>query len=78
MGRIDIPSNDPHEAYTGNSMGRKEDRTLLKQCSLVTAYAGGDDVRKAEANTERIDNTSLQSLLWHRVYGEILEDLPGS
>jgi hypothetical protein len=30
LGRIDIPSNDPHEAYTGNSMGRKEVRTLLR------------------------------------------------
>ena len=49
MGRIDIPSNDPHEAYTGNSMGRKEVRTLLKQFSLVTAYAGGDDVKVSEA-----------------------------
>ena len=49
MGRIDILSNDPHEAYTGNSMGRREVRTLLKQFSLVTAYAGGDEVRKSEA-----------------------------
>ena len=39
MGRIGTPSNDPHEAYTGNSMGRKEDRTLLKRFSLVAAYA---------------------------------------
>ena len=52
MGRIGIPPNDPHEAYTGNSMGRKEVRTFLKQFSLVTAYVGGDDVRKAEANTK--------------------------
>ena len=52
MGRIDTPSNDPHEAYTGNSMGRKEVRTLLKQFSLVTAYAGGDDVKKSEAYTK--------------------------
>ena len=52
MGRIDIPSNDPHEAYTGNSMGRKEVRTLLKQFSLVTAYAGGDDVKTSEAYTK--------------------------
>ena len=52
MGRIDIPSNDPHEAYTGNSMGRKEARTLLKQFSLVIAYAGGDDLRKSEAYTK--------------------------
>jgi len=52
LGRIDTPSNDPHEAYTGNSMGRKEVRTLLKRFSLVTAYAGGDAVRKAEANTK--------------------------
>ena len=59
-------------------MGRKEDRTLLKQFSLVTAYAGGDTVRKAEANTERIDNMSLQGLPWHRLYGEILDGLPGS
>ena len=78
MGRIDTESNDPHEAYTGNSMGRKEGRTLLKQFSLVTADAGGDAVEKAEANTERIDNMSLQGLLWHRLYGEILEGLPGS
>mgnify|MGYP006896058201 CR=1 FL=1 len=33
-------------------MGRREVRTLLKQFSLVTAYAGGDDVRKSEANTK--------------------------
>ena len=66
MGRIDTPSNDPHEAYTGNSMGRKEVRTLLKQFSLVTAYAGGDDVRKSEAYTKG------------SIFGEILEDLPGS
>ena len=52
MGRIDILSNDPHEAYTGNSMGRKEVRTLLKQFSLVTAYAGGDDVKMSEAYTK--------------------------
>ena len=52
MGRIDIASNDPHEAYTGNSMGRKEVRTLLKQFSLVTAYAGGDEVRISEAYTK--------------------------
>ncbi len=52
MGRIDIPSNDPHEAYTGNSMGRKEVRTLLKQYSLVIAYAGGDDFKTSEAYTK--------------------------
>ena len=52
MGRIGTPSNDPHEAYTGNSMGRREVRTLLKQFSLVTAYAGGDDVRISEAYTK--------------------------
>ena len=52
MGRIDTPSNDPHEAYTGNSTGLKEARTLLKQFSLVTAYAGGDDVKKSEAYTK--------------------------
>ena len=52
MGRIDIPSNDPHEAYTGNSMGRKEVRTLLKQYSLVIAYAGGDDFKMSEAYTK--------------------------
>ena len=33
-------------------MGRKEDRTLLKQFSLITAYAGGDDVKKSEAYTK--------------------------
>jgi len=52
LGRIDTPSNDPHEAYTGNSMGRKEARTLLKQFSLVTAYAGGDDVKTSEARAK--------------------------
>ena len=52
MGRIGTPSNDPHEAYTGNSMGRREVRTLLKQFSLVTAYAGGDDVKMSEAYTK--------------------------
>ena len=52
MGRIGTPSNDPHEAYTGNFMGRREVRTLLKQFSLVTAYAGGDDVKKSEAYTK--------------------------
>ena len=52
MGRIGIPSNDPHEAYTGNSMGRREVRTLLKQFSLVTAYAGGDDFKTSEAYTK--------------------------
>ena len=52
MGRIDTASNDPHEAYTGNSMGRKEDRIFLKQFSLVIAGAGGDDVKKSEANTK--------------------------
>jgi hypothetical protein len=52
LGRIDIASNDPHEAYTGNSMGRKEARTLLKQFSLVTAYAGGHDVKMSEAYTK--------------------------
>ncbi len=52
MGRIDIPSNDPHEAYTGTSMGRKEVRTLLKQFSLVTAYAGDDDVKMSETYTK--------------------------
>ncbi|OOP55915.1 MAG: hypothetical protein AYP45_11545 [Candidatus Brocadia carolinensis] len=29
-----------------------EVRTFLKQFSLVTAYTGGNDVRKAEANTK--------------------------
>jgi hypothetical protein len=43
-------------------MGRKEDGTFLKQFSLVTAYAGGDDVKTAEANTNRIDSTSLAEL----------------
>ena len=52
MGRIDTPSNDPHEAYTGNSMGRKEVRTLLKRFSLVIAYAGGDDFKISEAYTK--------------------------
>ena len=52
MGRIGTPSNYPHEAYTGNSMGRREVRTLLKQFSLVTAYAGGDDVKMSEAYTK--------------------------
>ncbi len=52
MGRRDTKSNDPDEAYTRNSVGRKEVRTFLKQFSLVTAYTGGDDVRKAEANTK--------------------------
>ena len=52
MGRIGTPSNDPHEAYTGNSMGRREVRTLLKQFSLVIAYAGGDDVKTSEAYTK--------------------------
>ena len=66
MGRIDIPSNDPHEAYTGNSMGRKEVRTLLKQFSLVIAYAGGDDFKMSEAYTKG------------SIFGEILEGLPGS
>ena len=66
MGRIDIPSNDPHEAYTGNSMGRREVRTLLKQFSLVTAYAGGDDVKVSEAYTKG------------SIIGEILEGLSGS
>ena len=33
-------------------MGRKEVRTLLKQFSLVTAYAGGDDVKTSEAYTK--------------------------
>jgi hypothetical protein len=32
-------------------MGRKGDRAFLKQFSLVTAYADGDDVKKSEANT---------------------------
>ena len=66
MGRIDIPSNDPHEAYTGNSMGRKEVRILLKCFSLDTAYAGGDDVKKSEAYTKG------------SIFGEILEGLSGS
>ena len=66
MGRIGTPSNDPHEAYTGNSMGRREVRTLLKQFSLVTAYAGGDDVRKSEAYTKG------------SIFGEIPEGLSGS
>ncbi len=59
-------SNDPHEAYTGNSMGRKEVRTLLKQFSLDTAYAGGDDVKTSEAYTKG------------SIFGEILEGLSGS
>ncbi len=33
-------------------MGRKEVRTLLKQFSLVTAYAGGDDLKTSEAYTK--------------------------
>jgi len=33
-------------------MGRKEVRTLFKKFSLVTAYAGGDDVKKSEAYTK--------------------------
>ncbi len=66
MGRIDTPSNDPHEAYTRNSMGRKEVRTLLKQFSLVTAYAGGDDVKISEAYTKE------------STFGEIPEGLSGS
>lgn len=48
MGRRDLKSNDPDESYTRKSVGRKEVRTFLKQFSLVTAYTGGDDVRKAE------------------------------
>ena len=52
MGRIGTPSNDLHEAYTWNSMDRKEVRTLLKQFSLVVAYANGDDVKKSEAYTK--------------------------
>ena len=67
MGRIDTPSNDPHEGYTGNYMGHKEDRTILKRFSLVTANAGGDAVRKAEAHTKG----SIRE-------GEIPEGLPGS
>jgi hypothetical protein len=47
-------------------MGRKEVRTLLKQFSLDTAYAGGDDVKISEAYTKG------------SVFGEILEGLPGS
>ena len=66
MGRIDIPSNDPHEAYTGNSMGRKEVRTLLKQFSLVTAYAGGDDVKMPEANTKG----SIRARSWRACRGQ--------
>ncbi len=52
IGKERHKSNDPDEAYTRNSVGRKEVRTFLKQFSLVTAYTGGDDVRKAEANTK--------------------------
>ncbi len=33
-------------------MGRKEVRTLLKQYSLVIAYAGGDDFKMSEAYTK--------------------------
>jgi len=33
-------------------MGRREVRSLLKQFSLVTAYAGGDDVKMSEAYTK--------------------------
>ena len=66
MGRIDTTSNDPHEAYTGNSMGRKEDRTLLNRFSLVIECAGGDDVKKSEAYTKG------------SIFGEILEGLSGS
>ena len=47
-------------------MGRKEVRTLLKQFSLDTAYAGGDDVKISEAYTKG------------SIFGEILEGLPGS
>ena len=52
IGKERHKSNDPDEAYTRNSVGRKEVRTFLKQFGLVTAYTGGDDVRKAEANTK--------------------------
>jgi len=68
LGRIGTPLNDPHEAYTGNSMGRKEVRTLLKRFSLVIACAGGDDVKKSEAYTKGSKYK----------YGEILEGLSGS
>jgi hypothetical protein len=33
-------------------MGRKEVRALLKQYSLVIAYAGGDDFKISEAYTK--------------------------
>ena len=55
MGRIDIPSNDPHEAYTGNLMGRKEVRTLLKRFSLVSRMSRWRRFLDVGSQHERVD-----------------------
>ena len=65
--RTDKISNVTYEAYTGNSLGRKESRTLLKQYSFVSP----DLMRMA---------TVLKS--WKPIqrnrYGEIPEGSPES
>lgn len=48
-GRADMVAGQ--EGLT-DSAGILEVRTFLKQFSLVTAYTGGEDVRKAEANAK--------------------------
>ena len=61
-----IDPNDSHEAYTGNHVGRKGNRTPLKQFSLVTYFnAVGQGVILSETNTKE-------------PHGKVLEGLSGS
>ena len=54
MGRIDIPSNDPHEAYTGNIIGRRGDVPPSSDSAPLDAInAVGDGFNVPEASTEK-------------------------
>ena len=61
-----INPNDSHEAYTGNHVGRKGNRTPLNQFRLVTYFkAVGQGVILSETNTKE-------------PHGKVLEGLSGS
>ena len=69
--RTDIVSNVTYEAYTGNSSGRKESRTLLKQSSSVKAInANGDSFNALEAHAKeslsvRFPRVRRSPRAWH-------------
>ena len=53
MGRIDIPSNDPHETYRGNHVGHRKDAPPEAWYSVVTEMnAVGNVVNETEADTK--------------------------